>query len=72
MFPGSARVAVVNSSTSDGNSSAYLARTGCLTTTKIIRTSSVRALDDWVASHGRIERRAHSSSRSGWTVTIHS
>src|SRR5207248_4286431 len=37
MLPGSARVAVVNSSTSDGQSSAYLARTGCLTTMKIIR-----------------------------------
>ena len=37
MLPGSARVVfVVNSSTSDGQASAYLARTGCLTMTTII------------------------------------
>ena len=36
MHPGSARDAVVKSPTSDGKSSAYLARTGCFTTIRII------------------------------------
>src|SRR3984957_3955455 len=39
MFPSSERVALVNSSIREAKSSAYLARTGCLTTTRIIGTS---------------------------------